>query len=212
MTPTNKIKLKNEAQTREAVAFFAQSDERAPLLESTHYCEGYAATYERYPLYTAEDGKVVYEQFLRSAFDEADMSDAIMQYDHRGMVFARTSNGSLIVRADENGLLAAADLSLTDAARQMHDAIDKRLVTKMSWRFMPGEYYYDKETRTIIHTKVKKVFDVSAVSFPANEGTEINARAWCDGVIDLAARSEAELEYRRRRLANKIKIMEAMKK
>jgi len=46
------------------------------------------------------------------------------------------------------------------------------------------------------------------VSIPANPNTEINARSWADGVIDLAARSEAELDERRRRLRLKIKLQE----
>ena len=74
------------------------------------------------------------------------------------------------------------------------------MVTRMSWRFSVGDYFYDKATRTIVHRTVKKVWDVSAVSIPANNDTEINARSWADGVIGLAARSEAELEERRRRL------------
>ena len=78
-------------------------------------------------------------------------------------------------------------------------------LTKMSWGFIVGEYYFDSASRTIVHTKIKKIFDVSAVSIPANNNTEINARSWADGVIDLAARSEAELDERRRRLRLKIK-------
>ena len=39
-------------------------------------------------------------------------------------------------------------------------------------------------------TKVRKLYDVSAVSLPANDGTEISARSYCDGVI-------AELEAER---------------
>jgi phage head maturation protease len=76
----------------------------------------------------------------------------------------------------------------------------------MSWGFTLGDYYYDRENRTIVHKTVKKVFDVSGVSIPANQNTEINARSWGDGVIDLAARSEAELDDRRRRLRLKIQI------
>ena len=57
-----------------------------------------------------------------------------------------------------------------------------------------------------MHRTVKKIYDVSAVSIPANDNTEINARSWADGVISLAARSEAELDDRRRRLRLKIKL------
>ena len=78
----------------------------------------------------------------------------------------------------------------------------------MSWGFFLGDYYFDRESRTIVHRTVKKIFDVSAVSIPANQNTEINARGWVNGVIDLAARSEAELEERRRKLRLKITLQQ----
>ena len=59
-------------------------------------------------------------------------------------------------------------------------------------------------TRTIVHTRIAKVYDVSAVSIPANDNTEINARAWVDGEIAQAARRDAELDERRRKLRVKI--------
>lgn len=212
MTPKDKIKFKDTAQIREAVDFFpteqTNGEEKERLLESTHYVEGYAALYNRYPLFEI-DGETVYEEFRRGCFDNAEMTDIIMQYDHAGMVYARTRNGSLVVKVDDAGLRIGADLSLTEAARQMYEAIDKGLVVKMSWRFLPGEWFFDEGTNTIVHTSVRKVYDVSAVSFPANDNTNINARAWVDGVIGLAARREAELEARRKKLAIKIKIQEA---
>ena len=119
---------------------------------------------------------------------------------------ARQSNGSLIVEADQTGLFTAADLGRTEAARRLYEEISTGMITKMSWGFYLGDYHFDRETRTIVHTRIKKIFDVSAVSIPANQNTEINARSWADGVIGMAARSEAELEERRRRLRLKIKI------
>jgi HK97 family phage prohead protease len=140
------------------------------------------------------------------------MSDIIFQFNHQGTVMARQSNGSLIVEVDDGGLFTAADLSRTEAARRLYEEISAGMITKMSWGFYPGTYYYDKESRTIIHRTVKKIFDVSAVSIPANNNTEINARSWVDGVIDLTARSEAELDERRRRLRLKINLEEDFQK
>ena len=211
MTPFDKTKFKATAQIREAVDFFVNEQkeqaEREALLESSHYVDGYAALYNRYPLYEI-DGETIYEEFARGCFAETDMTDVIMQYDHAGMVFARTRNGSLVVNVDDVGLRVGADLSLTDAARQMYDAIDKGLVVKMSWRFLPGKWRFDEATNTIVHTSIRKIYDVSAVSIPANDETQINARAWVDGVINLAARRDAELEARRLRLKIKLKTME----
>jgi HK97 family phage prohead protease len=208
MTPNDKIKLKNDRQVR-ALQVFAQAPE-AKRIDSNFYVEGYAARFEPYVLYELDDGPV-YERFERGCFDGCDMSDVIFQLNHQGTVMARQSNGSLIVEVDENGLFTAADLGRTEAARRLYEEISTGMITKMSWGFFVGDYYYDKDTRTIVHTRVKKIFDVSAVSIPANQNTEINARSWADGVIDLAARSEAELDERRRRLRLKIKMQEVVK-
>lgn len=153
--------------------------------------EGYACTFnEPYELYNWGD-YIVREQIDPAAFNEADMSDVIMQYDHQGRVFARNSNGTLELSTDEHGLHMEADLSGTEIGRQLYEEIKGGYTTKMSFGFTVEE---DKREitnnrelnrievlRTI--TKVRKLYDVSAVSLPANDGTEISARSWADGVI-----------------------------
>ncbi|MDY3993537.1 MAG: HK97 family phage prohead protease [Evtepia sp.] len=205
MTPNERTKFKEQAQSRALTLF---SSEQAQRIESDHYVDGYAALYEPYVLYYDYQNNPVYERFERGCFDECDMSDIIMQYDHEGKVLARNSNGSLVVEADDTGLFFAADLSRTEAARNLYDEVKAGMVTKMSWRFRCGNYYFDKDTRTIVHLTVKKIYDVSAVSIPANDDTEINARAWADGEIAQVARREAELDERRRRLRLKITLQE----
>ena len=200
MTPEDKIKLKNERQIRALQTFSPVTNKR---IDSNFYVEGYAARYEPYVLYETEDGPI-YERFERGCFTNCDLSDVVYQLNHQGTVFARQSNGSLIVEPNDTGLFVAADLGRTAAARTHHEEIEAGMITKMSWGFILGDHYYDRENRTIVHKTVKKVFDVSGVSIPANQNTEINARSWGDGVIDLAVRSETELEDRRRRLRLKI--------
>lgn len=208
MTPTDKTKLKNDRQIR-TLQMFTPAPE-IKRLDSNYYVEGYAARYEPYVLFEDEDGPI-YERFMPGCFAGCDMSDVIMQLNHQGTVFARQSNGSLIVEPDDVGLFTAADLGRTSGARNLYEEISAGMITKMSWGFFLGECYYDTDTRTLIHKTVKKIFDVSAVSIPANQNTEINARSWADGVIDLAARSEAELDERRRRLRLKIHLQEELK-
>jgi HK97 family phage prohead protease len=204
MTPDDKIKFKDSAQVRALTIFSSARDTKR--IDSEYYVDGYAARYEPYVLYYDPDGQPVYERFERGCFDGCDMSDIIYQYDHSGRVFARTSNGSLIVEPDEEGLFFAADLGKTEAARDHYGDVKAGMVTKMSWRFRLGDYYYDAENRTIVHRTVAKIYDVSGVSIPANDNTEINARAWVDGEIAQAARREAELEERRRKMRAKINI------
>ena len=154
-------------------------------LDEGYVVEGYATTFD--DPYEMHGGYK--EQILRSALDGADMSDVIFQFDHQGMVMARQRNNTLAVSCDDHGLFVHADLSGSQQGRDLHEAIKSGLVDRMSWAFMVAEdgWDYDAETRTATVTKVDKVYDVSAVSIPANEGTEIKARSYFDGVIEAEA-------------------------
>ena len=165
-------------------------------MDSNFYVEGFATTFEPYELYEYE-GVKYYEQIDRNAFIGADMSDVIMQYDHAGRVLARQSNGSLIVEPNDDGLFICADLSNSSASKDLYEDITSGLVTKMSWAFTVAEDEYKRETRTRIIKRVNKVYDVSAVSIPANSDTLINARSFFDGVIE---EEKQELLERRKQL------------
>lgn len=150
----------------------------AKRIETDFYVEGYATTFDSpYLLYEIE-GTKFYERIDAHALDGADMSDVIMQYDHEGRVFARQSNGSLILMPDNKGLLIAADLGRTDLARGLYQDIQAGMITKMSWAFTVKTDSYDRATHTRTILEIKKVYDVSAVSIPANGGTEISARSF----------------------------------
>lgn len=166
------------------------------LIDTDYYVEGYAANYERYLLW--EDGaSSVYEQFTRENFEGVDLSDVIMQYNHQGEVFARCKNGSLIVRIDDKGLFIAADLGQTQRGKEVYEMIAKGMIDKMSWSFIPEGMHFDSKTRTVTYSGIKKIFDVSAVSIPANDTTDIHVKSFVDGEITKAMqelhRREAEI-------------------
>ena len=153
-------------------------------IETDHYFEGYATTFDQ-PYFMYEyDGIKYFEMIERSALDGADMSDVIMQYDHAGRVRARMSNGTLFLEPDNHGLFTYGDLSKSSASRELFEDISSGLVTKMSWAFTIADEIYDKSERTRIIKKVRKIYDVSAVSMPANDATEISARSYFNGVIE----------------------------
>lgn len=178
---------------------------------------GYASTFnEPYTLY--EDDDIIFrEQVDSSAFDNTDMSDVIMQYNHEGRVFARISNNTLSVSTDERGLFIEADLGGTELGRQLFEEIAGGYTDKMSFGFIVDK---DEELRTeaadgrvdILRTitGISKLFDVSAVSIPANDATSIAVRNLTDGVIEQirAERLEAErIETERRRAIVKAKAI-----
>lgn len=152
---------------------------------------GYATVFNEPYLLWEWDGYRVFEQVDPHAFDECDMSDVIMQYDHEGRVFARTTNNTLKLNPDNHGLLVDADLGGTAIGVQLYEEINGGYTTKMSFGFRvkedKREIVEDKEsgittvTRTIL--KISKLYDVSAVSLPANDATEISSRSFSEGVI-----------------------------
>ena len=177
--------------------------------------EGYATTFnEPYELWRDGPDYVFMEQVDARAFDDTDMDDTIMQYDHEGRVFARVSNQTLALDVDNHGLHIRADLGGTEIGRQLYEEIRGGYTDKMSFGFTVDEderlIQEDKEsgTVTILRTikRIGKLYDVSAVSLPANNATEISARSWCDGVIQQLTEERRKAEERERQ-KKKIKIM-----
>ena len=176
-------------------ALGADDGKREKRFDTEYYVEGYASTFDDpYVLFEDFDGNEYREIIAPTAFADADMTDVIMQFDHSGKVLARMSNGTLIVEPDEHGLFVAADLSGSQASRDLYEEITNGLVTRMSWAFMIAADEYDRETRTTTITRVKKVYDVSAVSLPADPNTEISARNLLNGVIE-----QSRKEFARRK-------------
>ena len=199
--------LLNDRQYRALSFAIPAQEEKKNKFDSDCYVEGYAAKYERYILFHDGNNKPVFEEFVPGCFRSCDMSDIIFQFDHCGKVYARQSNGTLTVEADEIGLFICADLSKTSAARSMYEDIEAELVTKMSWGFMPDydslEVIETANEITIKHHRIKKIFDVSAVSIPANNETEIQARNFANGAIDKVMK---EIQQRKNHI-RKIKLL-----
>lgn len=164
--------------------------------EQSYRAEGYATTFDVPYLLYEFDGVKYFEQISSSALDGADLSDVVFRLDHEGRVFARTRNNTLSLAPDGHGLKTIIDLSTTEAARQMHEEIRTGLIDKMSWAFTVAEDSYNAETHTRTILKIKKVYDVSAVTFPANADTDISARSFIDGVI---AKEAAERLQKRKK-------------
>lgn len=179
------------------LAPLGEIEQRAKRFDTEFYIEGYASTFnDPYMLFRDFNGNEYWEVISPDAFVDADMSDVILQFDHEGRVYARMSNGTLIVEPDEHGLFVAADLSRTENARQLFEEIKSGMITGMSWAFTVAADEYDRDTRTTTITRVRKVFDVSAVSIPADPNTEISARNLLNGEIERTRK-----EFARRRLA-----------
>lgn len=211
MNKTIEDKLNEGRQYRniEVRALSANDDEKI--------VEGYATTFnDPYTLYSFEDYEVR-EQVDAHAFDEADLGDVIMQYDHQGRVFARTSNETLRLSVDDHGLKIRADLGGTEIGRQLYEEIKGGYTSKMSFGFTvkaDERLITEEDNKTTVLrtiTKIGKLYDVSAVSLPANDATSISARSYGEGVIAELTEEHRKAQERARRV-QKIKILSEISK
>lgn len=201
-------------------------------MDTDHYVEGYATTFDDPYLLIQTEEFEVYEQISRDALDEADMSDVKFQVNHEGTVYARMKQKTLGIELDSKGIFVYADLSKTTSARERYEEIEAGYIDKMSWAFTvrQHEFKWNKEmtvcTRTI--QKVKKMYEVSGVTEPANPKTEleaksmgeikdntgeihiISARSLLDGVIESREQEllrRKELDNKKRKLKLKVEVL-----
>lgn len=211
--------VKNDREYRSLVV--APKDDYIVEGDFSTYDEPYLLGSYDEPGYRVE----VYEQVAKGAFDETDMTDVIMQYDHVGRVFARKSNNTLEIELDNTPHMRAM-LGGTEIGRQLYEEIKGGYTTKMSFGFTVSS---DEVTRTEENrddgsvliktlrtiTGIKKLYDVSAVSLPANDATSISARNYSNGVSEVvlgeikaakAHEQKIKSEESRKRLALKLKL------
>lgn len=207
-----------EREYREMMLAIEKRDEADPE-EERMVVTGYASTFDDPYLLWKDADVEVYEQVDRHAFDETDMQDVIMQYDHQGRVFARVRNNTLTVTPDDKGLFISADLSGTDIGRGLYQEIAGGYTDRMSFGFTVDEdEQVIKEDSTtgkthVLRTirKVGKLYDVSAVSLPANPGTSISAR-FLDGAIEEARAERLKAQELREKREQIMKRAEALGK
>lgn len=190
--------------------------------EDEKVVKGYATTFdEPYTLYEDED-YIIREVIDSKAFEETDMSDVIMQYNHEGRVFARISNGTLKLATDERGLEIEANLGGTEIGRNLYEEIEGGYTNKMSMGFKvdrSADVWTKEESngKTMEIRRIQrilKLYDVSAVSIPANNFTSISVRTLVDGEINKlkAERLEAEeMELARARAELRARILGGQK-
>ncbi|HEX4499834.1 MAG TPA: HK97 family phage prohead protease [Scandinavium sp.] len=125
-----------------------------------------------------------YEQIDPQAFDEslAKQPDIRFTLNHDpSRIFGRTRAGTLQVSRDDNGLLFEVDLPHTDEARTLATAIERGDISQCSFAFrtLQDDWSTDESgmlVRTLLRLDINNG-DVSAVTYPAYEQTEVEVRS-----------------------------------
>ena len=141
------------------------------------------------------------EQIQRGALDNTDLTDVRFLINHNTdmIPLARSrnnnENSTMQMTVDEGGMNIRVNLDTENNAdaRSLYSAVERGDIDGMSFMFVvDGELWEDEESehpkRTI--TDIEKVFEVSAVTFPAYEQTSISAR----GLADALESAKASLE------------------
>lgn len=113
---------------------------------------------------------------------------ALFNHD-TNLILGRTSNGTLRLAEDEEGLRIEIDLPDTQCGRDLAALVERRDVTQMSFGGSIEQVTHHEDDELEIHAiRVFKLWDISPVTFPAFDGTSLKIVA----ATDLPALTVAE--------------------
>lgn len=140
------------------------------------------------------DGIKYYELIDRNALQNAKIDDVVLNVNHTGEARAKTKNKTLNIEVRDKDVFISADLSKNASGRELYESIQNGFYDKMSFAFTASEASYDKETRTRKILKIDRLYDVSAVDFPAYNQTSIQARSFFELENEKEIRELMDLE------------------
>ena len=197
---TNKLKKEIRSAVINIADYLSEDADAEQDTEKQLLVQGYALVFEQpTTLFTDEFGNEYKEVIDRNALINADMSDVPFKYDHNDnfMILARTRSKTLTLTVDEKGLLVNANLPDTAQGNDLYTLIKRGDIDKMSFVFTVGKDTYDALTHTRRILAIDKLFDVSAVVFPAYEQTSISARDYFTAQIELEEKLKQEEKRKR---------------
>lgn len=150
---------------------------------------------------------VKYNEVIDSrALDNCQMDDVVLVINHEGKPAGRTRNNTLTLIRSKDGLDVQADLSRNATGRELHEDIKEGFLDRMSFSFTIGDASYDEKTRTRTIKAIKRLYDVSVVTFPAYEQTSVSARSFFEAEAEKERMEMRKLELQRRKAELMLKI------
>ena len=143
--------------------------------------EGYAAVFEQETVI----GGSFREKIARGAFKDAvGRDDVVFLINHEGLPLARTRSGTLELNEDSKGLLIRSKLDPEDPdVKSIIGKMKRGDLDKMSFAFLPegrdGQVWEDEDDDQMPLRVIQRarLYDVSIVTTPAYDGTEIGLRS-----------------------------------
>lgn len=161
--------------------------------------EGYAAIFNEETVI----GGQWREQIAQGAFRDAiGRDDVVFLINHAGLPLARTRSGTLELSEDDHGLRIRAQLDPTDPdVRSIIPKMKRGDLDKMSFAFIPTRQSWSDEDQMPRRTiEAAELYDVSVVTTPAYEGTEIGIRSALESLERHRKRQKRSQAARRMRM------------
>lgn len=181
--------------------------------EHGHFLSGRPIVYD-----TKTDMGWYDEIIARGALDSTDLRDVRFLVNHNTdmIPLARSrnnnANSTMQMSVDDGGMVIRVDLDTENnaEAKSLYSAVERGDISGMSFMFtVDGDSWDDIEsdhpTRTI--RNIGRVFEVSAVTFPAYESTSITARGLSDALESAKTSLESVKAAQRERRKQKIRIL-----
>ncbi len=202
MSKNNNLINKTNREFR-AFNTFELKELRSDEGERQDYVHGVPVVFNTPTCLFEYEGVKFYEQIDRHAFDNCDMSDVIFNYNHGGRVAARIRNNTLKLAINDVGMEMDAFLGGTQFGRDLLEDIRGGYIDKMSFAFVVAEdgEEYDSATHTRTITRIKKLYDVSAVDIPAYDTTSISARDFFSEEYEKEKKALEQAELREKCIA-----------
>lgn len=137
---------------------------------------GYAAVFNQ----ETDIGGVFREVIAPGAFTDAiGRDDVVFLINHDGLPLARTRSGTLTLRQDDHGLFMETTLDPEDPdVKSIVGKMKRGDLDKMSFAFWPEKQEWDDTQDPPVRTITQaSLYDVSIVTTPAYDGTEIGLRS-----------------------------------
>jgi len=163
------------------------------------------------------------EEMDTEALANADMKDVVALFNHdQNMVLARTSSGTLKLNVTGNAMEYEFEAPNTTLGNDLLEMVRRGDVYQSSFAFTVDKEKWEENTgnkpKRIIRS-IKKVYDVSPVTYPANQDTMVAKRSYeatkdidedLQKVIEISVKSDIRIQQELRRNAlhlNKLKTI-----
>lgn len=139
--------------------------------DDTLTISGYAAMFD-----DVTDLGYFNERIARGAFDGVMEDDVRLLINHAGVPLARTTNGTLDLEVDDNGLRYTARLADTTEGRDLYKLIKRGDISQSSFAFTIEDEEWDRKQNLRTIKRMGSLLDVSPVTYPAYPTTTVAAR------------------------------------